>query len=544
MKSINRVTVIVFMTLLLSAMFSEHELHADTIKEAHPVAKVAVFRFYNYTNSSASYLETYLPELIERRLPAGRYLQVISCADIDEAMKRHGVTPKDIYSSQSAYNIARELGADVAVAGRFLLEGKTFILQCKVFMISTDRVISSDEYRTTIAEDNLLDVAAQLSARAADWVKHEFLSDVVVQLEAEKISPLRNFFLKVRDSRAGIIFTNKWIFALVIAVCFFLLALVVKIFLEKVITRLTQKKETTIDDQIIMIARAPIRWIIVAFGLKVALLPLKLSASVYSALSHVITSLIIFFAGYMILRISDIFIHEWGKKVASKLDSRINDDLVPFFTKISRIFIIIITALLILAQFGIEITPLVASLGIAGFAIGFAIKDTLANIIGGIILTLDRSFAVGDKVSIDGEVGVVMEVGLRNTLIQTYDNEVIVIPNGELMSKKFKNYALPNPEIRVVVEFSVVYGSDVARVQEVVLEAIKTVSEAKTEPAPEVLFVSMGDFSLNLQARFWIPMFGNQLMKKVEATTKIYNALNANGIGIPFPTHTVYVKND
>ena len=164
------------------------------------------------------------------------------------------------------------------------------------------------------------------------------------------------------------------------------------------------------------------------------------------------------------------------------------------------------------------------------------------QLIGGIILTLDRSFAMGDKVSVDGEIGVVLEVGLRNTLIQTYDNEVIVIPNGELMSKKFKNFALPNPEVRVVVDFSVVYGSDPDSVERVVLDALKSVSEIKENPAPEVLFDSMGDFALNFQARFWIPMFGNQFMKKVEATKKIYNALNAAGIGIPFPTHTVYLQ--
>lgn len=544
MKIIHCAVMTLLVLFTVSMAVHAQEQNKDSMREHHAPVKIAVFRFYNYTNASAAYLENYLPELLVSRLPAGRYLQVIPCSDIDEAMKRHAVTPKDLYSSQSGLDLARELGADVAVAGRFLLEGKTFILQCKVLQISAGRLISSDEYRTTIAEDNLLEVAAQSTAKAAEWIKHEFLSEVVVQLETEKISPLRNFFLKVRDSRIGIIFTNKWLFALVIAAGFFLLALVLKIFLEKVILRLTKKTETTVDDQIVMIARAPLRWIIVAFGGKIALLPLQLSASVYSAINNLFTALIIALAGYLLLKVSDILIREWGAKVSKKLESRINDDLVPLFTKISRIFIVIITALLILAQFGIEITPLVASLGIAGFAIGFAIKDTLANIIGGIILTLDRSFAVGDKVSIDGEVGVVMEVGLRNTLIQTYDNEVIVIPNGELMNKKFKNFALPNPEIRVVVDFSVVYGSDVARVQEVVLEALKTVSDAKKEPAPEVLFVSMGDFSLNFQARFWITMFGNQLMKKVEATTKIYNALNAAGIGIPFPTHTVYVKKD
>ena len=140
-----------------------------------------------------------------------------------------------------------------------------------------------------------------------------------------------------------------------------------------------------------------------------------------------------------------------------------------------------------------------------GFAIGFAVKDTLSNIIGGIILTLDNSFAVGDKVNIDGDVGVVKEVGLRNTQLLTYDNEVIIIPNGELMNKKFKNFALPNPEIRVAVDFGVAYGSDVELVEKTALEAVRGVGDAKEEPAPEVIFLSMGDFSLNFQARFWIP---------------------------------------
>lgn len=530
-----------FFTIVENSRAEEPNGHQR--KEAGAAEKIALFPFYNYTGSSSSFLETYLPELIEKKLPTGKYLAVIPQSDIDVSIKKNNVSPKELFSSHDALQIGCELGADFAVTGRYLFEGKTFILQCKVIQISSGRINLSDEYRFSV-EDNLLDVAAQSSAKVAEWIKHEFLSEVVFQLEAERVSTLRNLFLKARDSRIGVVFTNKWLFALLIAVGFSLLAFVIKVILEKVVLRLTQKTQTTVDDQIVMISRSPIRWIIVGIGLKIALLPLQLSASVYTALNNVFTAIIIALAGYLFLRISDILIREWGAKVSKKLESRINDDLVPLFTKISRIFIVIITGLLVLAQFGIEITPLVASLGIAGFAIGFAIKDTLANVIGGIILTLDRSFAVGDKVSIDGEVGVVLEVGLRNTLIQTYDNEVIVIPNGELMSKKFKNFALPNPEIRVVVDFGVVYGSDVARVEEVVLEAIKTVSEVKKDPAPEVLFVSMGDFSLNFQARFWIPMFSNQFMKKVEATKKIYNALNAAGIGIPFPTRTVYVKNE
>jgi MscS family membrane protein len=243
-----------------------------------------------------------------------------------------------------------------------------------------------------------------------------------------------------------------------------------------------------------------------------------------------------------VLQISALLLHSWGGRVATRFDSRIDDDLVPLFVKITKIFILLIAALLVMSKFGIEIGPLIASLGVVGFAVGFAVKDTLSNIIGGIILILDSSFSVGDKVMIDGDTGIVREVGLRNTKLLTYDNEVIVIPNGELMNKKFKNYALPDPKIRVIVKFGVVYGSDADRVERVVLDAVSSIQGVESNPEPVVTFEQMGDFSLDFQAKFWIPMWSDQYMKRIEATKKIYNALNQAGIGIPFPTHTVYLE--
>jgi small-conductance mechanosensitive channel len=410
-----------------------------------------------------------------------------------------------------------------------------------VVRADTARSAASDEYSGTV-DDNLLDVAAQCAGRAADWIKLEAFPDIMTGIETERLSLLRDLYVQVRESRAGIIFTNKWLFALFIAASFALLSLLVKMIMEKIVGRISARTSTTVDDEILMVARKPLRWMIIFAGLKLALLPLGLQASTYTAVNNLFTSVIIALSGYFALKLTEILLKAWGKNVARRLEMRINDDLVPLFTKMSKILIVIITALMIMAKFGIEIGPFIASLGIAGFAIGFAVKDTLANIIGGIILTLDSSFAVGDKVSIDGDVGVVREVGLRNTQLLTYDHEVIIIPNGELMNKKFKNYALPTPEIRVVVDLSVVYGSDTDRVEQVVLEAVRTIGEVRETPAPEVLFLSMGDFSLNFQARFWIPLFGDQLGRKVEATKKIYNALNSAGIGIPFPTHTVYLE--
>ena len=126
----------------------------------------------------------------------------------------------------------------------------------------------------------------------------------------------------------------------------------------------------------------------------------------------------------------------------------------------------------------------------------------------------------------------------------SHDNEVVVIPNSELSSKKFLNYVLPDPSYRVIVKFSVAYGSNVDKVEKVVKNALKEVKDVQEAPPAKIWFIEMGDFSLNFEARFWIPDYDVRLSKKIEATKIIYNALIKNGINIPFPTRTLYIKNE
>jgi MscS family membrane protein len=156
---------------------------------------------------------------------------------------------------------------------------------------------------------------------------------------------------------------------------------------------------------------------------------------------------------------------------------------------------------------------------------------------------LDKTFKVGDKVQLEsGELGTILDIGLRSTKLRTYDNEVIHIPNGFLANAKVKNYTQPDVSIRVNVEFGVEYGSDPDNVKKIVLEAIKQVDTVLPEPEPIVQFLKMSDFSLDFVARAWVKSYGKAYSTKVNITDAIYKALNKANIGIPFPTHTVYTK--
>jgi MscS family membrane protein len=189
-------------------------------------------------------------------------------------------------------------------------------------------------------------------------------------------------------------------------------------------------------------------------------------------------------------------------------------------------------------------------LGVAGIVLGFALQSTIANIFGGIQLIIDQSFRKGDMIKAGTDIlGIVQDVGIRSTRVLTPDNELLIIPNGQLSNMVVQNFAQPGPKARVIVDFSVEYGADVKKVKEIIekeLSKLKDVLTPSKNPDTylDVVFVQMAESSLNFQARFFVDHYNKRLIMKDEATNIIYETLRKNKIGIPFPTRIIYMKKD
>ena len=199
----------------------------------------------------------------------------------------------------------------------------------------------------------------------------------------------------------------------------------------------------------------------------------------------------------------------------------------------------------ILKNWGVQIGPLLTSLGIAGVAIAFALQNTLGNIFGGISLIADKSIKVGDVIKLENNtMGTVMDVGLRSTKLKTADNELVTVPNGKLADSQILNFLHPDPSIRTIIDFGVEYGSDTNHVRKVVLDELKKVPTVLRDPEPKVVMGEMGEFALKFKALFWVSNFDQREDTRVLAAENIYKALEKNKIGIPFPTRTVYLKEE
>lgn len=340
--------------------------------------------------------------------------------------------------------------------------------------------------------------------------------------------------------------TNKYLGALIILIAYIILAKIFLIIIEKVVHVFTKKTKTHLDDLIIEKTKNPIFWILIFIGVYISFKQLNLPYEKFDKIIlDIIISIIILFITIIVVRLADIFIDFWGKRWAEKTNSTLDDELLPIFHKASKVILIFIGLVVILAYWGVDVTGLLAGAGVAGIIIGLAVKDSLANIFGGISLILDESIRSGDKVKLEtGETGVIENIGLRSTQVRSYNNETFIIPNGKLSNMNIQNYARPNLNQRVNVKFSVAYGSKVEDVRALVLKLIKSEKDILKDPEPVVDFVEMGDSGLNMIARFWIEDFNNDYPMQISMTEKIYNALNKEGFEIPFPTRTVYLKKD
>jgi len=193
------------------------------------------------------------------------------------------------------------------------------------------------------------------------------------------------------------------------------------------------------------------------------------------------------------------------------------------------------------------VMPFIAGAFVAGIAIGFAAKDTLSNLIAGVLLIIDRPFEIGDRIEVwsapinSATWGDVIDVGLRATKIKTTDNIVIVIPNNEIMKRDIVNYTILTTKIRVRVNIGVAYDSDIKRAKEVIIEIARSMPWTVADPAPKVVVRNFCESSVDLQLRVWIEDARKRMDTISFITDKVKESFDRENIEIPFPKRDITI---
>jgi small-conductance mechanosensitive channel len=264
----------------------------------------------------------------------------------------------------------------------------------------------------------------------------------------------------------------------------------------------------------------------------------------------------IFFAFLIILLASiansivNSFLPYIERNLAAKTKTAVDNVILDLFKKFSGIIIFTIGVILALDAMGFNIMPFVAGAGVAGIAIGFAAKDTLSNLIAGVLLIIDRPFEVGDRIEVwsapknAATWGDVIDIGLRATKIRTTDNIVIVIPNNEIMKRDIINYTTVTKEIRVRIPIGVAYDADINKAKEIIIKTALELDWVMQKPAPKVVVRNFGDSAVDLEARIWISRPRKRMDTISHVTDRVKEVFQEEGIEIPYPKRDIYIKKE
>lgn len=236
------------------------------------------------------------------------------------------------------------------------------------------------------------------------------------------------------------------------------------------------------------------------------------------------------------------------ERVVASTTTHLDDTALPWVNRTVQFFIVGIAAMTGLHELGINITPLLAGASVAGFAISFAAKDTLANVISGVLLVLDRPFQVGDRIELWGAPveqstwGDVVEIGLRATRIRTPDNITVIIPNSVITQRDIVNWTTGDPSIRLRIPIGIAYDAPAEKARAVLLRVAGECAGVLAEPAPVAIIRRFGASSVDFELRVWIDDARQRRAVQDWITDRVKRAFDAEGIEIPYPKRDLYIR--
>lgn len=334
---------------------------------------------------------------------------------------------------------------------------------------------------------------------------------------------------------------GPWRQGLIIVAAIVLAVLVRQVF-STIVRRLTRKTTTDVDDRIVRALRGPFAYTIVIAAVAVVIADSPLDGVARYAVRGIIITVVALLWSVALMRA--------GSAVLDFISSHVDrirwlePKTLPLFEMLLKVVVVGGFLYFFCIAWAIPIASWLTSAGILGIAVGFAARDSLANLFSGVFIIADAPYQVGDFVVLDNTIrGVVTEIGIRSTRLQTRDDIEVTVPNAVISNAQIVNETGGrHDKMRVRVKVSAAYGSDVDQVREVLLGVIEGVQHLSEAPTPRVRFREFGDSGLLFELLAWIekPVFRGRVLD--ELNTRVYKAFAGAGIEIPYAKYDVYIK--
>jgi len=338
-----------------------------------------------------------------------------------------------------------------------------------------------------------------------------------------------------------------------IVIVFSLLSRAVRSLLHFVGRKIFSKTETVLDDRILDVLLTHVRPLMVVTGLGIAsreirkaLTPADLTLG--QILDYADAILYIVFAILVLKILLGIIretIHWYLDRISVEGTSNLKLTLGPLADKAVNGLVGLVAIIIVLDHFGINIGSLLVSLGVGSLAVALAAQETLANMIAGFVILVDRPFRAGDRIEVaTGQIGDVKEIGLRSTRLVNFDSNVMVIPNSELIKSRITNYSHPQRPMRVLIRFDLAYGTDPEKVRKILLGLAAAHPDILQDPMPQVSVTALGEAAVQFTLVARASSYLTQYATETELRERAYVAFQDERIAMPVPRRFVHVQQE
>jgi len=335
---------------------------------------------------------------------------------------------------------------------------------------------------------------------------------------------------------------NVYLQTLFIFLFFLSAAILLSVITSKTLLYLARRNKIELGKKIAAILHTPVFYTITLLGVGAAIRWLNIIPWAYQISVSFIASFIIILWTLFLIRLSRILLTKLAH--SEKNISIVQVETLPLFLNLSIVLISVIAFYRLFGAWNIDMSSWLASAGIVGIAVGFAAKDTLANLFSGLFIMMDAPYKIGDFIVLDSmERGQVTHIGIRSTRILTRDDVEVTIPNSILGNTKIINESGgPHKKFRIRVKVSVAYGSDIERVTNTLIDVASQQSGICQFPEPRVRFRELGNSGLLFELLCWIdePVLAGRALD--EMNRAVYNRFLLEGIEIPYPKQDIYIK--
>ena len=351
------------------------------------------------------------------------------------------------------------------------------------------------------------------------------------------------------DAKAALTLEDAAWFDPTIAVAVFLFSLVLAFVFHRllfpVILRLTDRIPTDLDSRILQALRTPITSGIVVLGAYLALtVPLDLSGGPRGAIDTVASLLAIVLGVMAVASLVSNFFTWYMETVASRTPSALDDKIFPLLRRVAVPLVYVLGGLLVLDRLGVNISPLIAGLGLGGLAVALAIQPTLSNLFAGTYVMTEGVIQTGDYIELEnGIAGYVVDVSWRSTRIRTWGNNLVVVPNSKFAETILTNYEAPVPEVNVYLTCGTSYDSDLYQVERVCHEVMDQLLDTNPKAVKEYGgwfgYESFADSNVN----FWLFLQAKDRLASFDVQTdlmqRLHKRFKEDGIVINYPVRVL-----